>query len=174
MLVVFLQPLPCPSKELPGFRKILPRANYFVLAEGCNSLSQPEDSMPDVSTESLDSVNASQCPPSGPTGEVELYPQAVSGDDMAEETAVASHSGTHAIPPYASFSVLQNTETTSDTDLTRGINKTMFFVNTPSGSEHEETAQVVALIPTQVSSNVPLSMNRILTRTLLKRKCDFF
>lgn len=162
-------PLPCPSKELPGFRKILPRANYFVLAEGCNSLSQPEDSMPDVSTESLDSVNVSQCPPSGPTGEVELYPQAVSGDDMAEETAVASHSGTHAIPPYASFSVLQNTETTSDTDLTRGINKTMFFVNTPSGSEHEETAQVVALIPTQnllEQNSVRPSMRQVMVVSL--------
>ncbi|XP_072295607.1 HMG domain-containing protein 3 [Eucyclogobius newberryi] len=126
-----------PSKELPGFRKILPRANYFVLAKGCTSGPQPGDVVPDVSRESLDGAAGTltvkaECPSSAPSAEIEQYPPTVSLEEVPEE---AAHSKAHGILPYTSFTVLPNTESSPCT---------------VSGSKpHEEPPQVVALIPTQ-------------------------
>ncbi|CAJ1058561.1 HMG domain-containing protein 3 isoform X2 [Xyrichtys novacula] len=44
-----------PSKDLPGFRKILPRASYFLLSKGCSLNQQVGGSQPEVSVDSLDS-----------------------------------------------------------------------------------------------------------------------
>ncbi|XP_055014850.1 HMG domain-containing protein 3 isoform X2 [Boleophthalmus pectinirostris] len=132
-------PSPSPSKELPGFRKILPRANYFVLAKGCSPGPQPGDAVPDLSRDCSDvgavqpSVTVKEeCPALGPSGEVEQYPQAVSVEAVPEEPA---DSKTHGMLPYTSFTILPNTESSP---------------STVSGTRvHEETPQVVALIPTQ-------------------------
>ncbi|KAK7922800.1 hypothetical protein WMY93_009702 [Mugilogobius chulae] len=134
-------PSPSPSKELPGFRKILPRANYFVLAKGCTPGSQPGDTVPDVSRDSLNGAAGAgqpsvtvkvECPSSGPSGEVEQYPQAVTVEEVPEE---ATHSKTHGILPYTSFTVLPKNESSP--------------IPISGTKTQEETPHVVALIPSQ-------------------------
>uniref|UniRef100_A0A3B4AZ38 HMG box domain-containing protein n=1 Tax=Periophthalmus magnuspinnatus TaxID=409849 RepID=A0A3B4AZ38_9GOBI len=131
-------PSPSPSKEVPGFRKILPRANYFVLSKGCAPGSQPGDAVPDVSRECLDVEEVQplvtvkeECPS---LGEVEQYPQEVSVEVVPEEPAPSK---THEILPCTSFTILPKTESSPTTISGERV--------------HEETPQVVALIPTQVS-----------------------
>ncbi|XP_047441006.1 HMG domain-containing protein 3 [Mugil cephalus] len=92
-----------PSKDLPGFRKILPRASYFLLSKGCSSNQQPGSSQSEVNMESLDSpaeggltsvsLNPEpQFTPFGFSGEVELSEHPIVADDIADETAVVSRS----------------------------------------------------------------------------------
>lgn len=136
-------PSPSPSKELPGFRKILPRADYFVLAKGCSHGPQPGESVPDVHRECLEEAAGAglapvtvkvECPSSGQF-EVEQYPQAITVEEVSEETTAASLSETHGILPFPSFAILPNIESCP---------------SSVSGSNiHEETPHVVALIPAQ-------------------------
>ncbi|XP_044061333.1 HMG domain-containing protein 3 isoform X2 [Siniperca chuatsi] len=164
-----------PSKDLPGFRKILPRANYFLLAKGCSSNHQPGGSQPEVSVESLDSpveghlpsVSLTQEPqftPLGFAGEAELSEQPIIVDDIAEETAVASHpTSPRGIPPSSSSSVSSSASTDAhvsqgSADLTaNGVtlkgNETRVAGSGYAGAMVQqiqgETTQVVAIIPTQ-------------------------
>ncbi|KAF7668445.1 hypothetical protein LDENG_00011940 [Lucifuga dentata] len=87
-----------PSKDLPGFRKILPRTNYVLLSKSCSSSQQTDNSQPDLSVESLASP-VEGCPTSvslpqdetslGLVNEVELAEDSITVDGLTED--VASH-----------------------------------------------------------------------------------
>ncbi|XP_008275959.1 HMG domain-containing protein 3 [Stegastes partitus] len=162
-----------PSKDLPGFRKILPRASYFLLSKGCSSNNQPGGSQSEVSAESLDSpveggsvslIQEPQFAPLGLAGEVELSDHPVSVEDIAEETATVSHSmALQGIPPSSSSSITSKATASSDTYVSQvsadftanGVplkgNKTR--VAGSGGAMVQQTqgeaTQVVAIIPTQ-------------------------
>uniref|UniRef100_A0A3B4Z1N1 HMG domain-containing protein 3-like n=1 Tax=Stegastes partitus TaxID=144197 RepID=A0A3B4Z1N1_9TELE len=101
-----------PSKDLPGFRKILPRASYFLLSKGCSSNNQPGGSQSEVSAESLDSpveggsvslIQEPQFAPLGLAGEVELSDHPVSVEDIAEETTYTRRGRGRCLNPGCSF-----------------------------------------------------------------------
>ncbi|KAL7395488.1 hypothetical protein ABVT39_017867 [Epinephelus coioides] len=166
-----------PSKDLPGFRKILPRASYILLSKGCPSNQQLGGSQPEVSVESLDSPVEGGLPSTsltqepqftalGLAGEVELSEQPIVVDDIAEETEVASNPTTpRGIPSSSSSSVLCKASASTDTHVPQGSAGPTANGVTLKGNETRvagsgygaammqqiqgETAQVVAIIPTQ-------------------------
>ncbi|XP_028445326.1 HMG domain-containing protein 3 isoform X1 [Perca flavescens] len=165
-----------PSKDLPGFRKILPRASYFLLSKGCSSNQQLECSQPEMSVESLDSpvegglpsVSLTQEPqftPLGLAGEVDLSELPIVVEDMAEETTVVSNlTAPRGIPPSSSSSVLCIAPASTDTHGSQGSAGLTANGVTLKGKETRvagsgygammqkiqgETTQVVAIIPTQ-------------------------
>ncbi|KAM9849767.1 HMG domain-containing protein 3 [Aulostomus maculatus] len=139
-----------PSKDLPGFRKILPRASYFLLAKGCSSNHQPGSSQAEGSVESLHppeeggvaSVSLKQDPevqPLGLAGEVELSEEPIVIDGVADETAVASHCTVlQGIPPSSSSSISSKTQASSDTPIGAMVQQIQ-----------RETTHMVAFIPSQ-------------------------
>ncbi|XP_018554993.1 HMG domain-containing protein 3 [Lates calcarifer] len=160
-----------PSKDLPGFRKILPRASYFLLSKGCPSNHQTGSSQSEASTESLDPAaegavpsvsltQESQFTPLGLAGEVELSEQTMDVEDITEETVVASHpTALQQIPQPSPSSVSSKaTDIQGSADLTaNGVtlkgNETR-VVGTGYGTAmvqqiQRETTQVVAIIPSQ-------------------------
>ncbi|KAK5864855.1 hypothetical protein PBY51_016062 [Eleginops maclovinus] len=88
---------PSPSKDLPGFRKILPRGSYFLLSKGGSSNQHLGGSQAEVSAESLAPrvegplTQDTQFTPLGLTSEVVLCEQAIVVDNIAEETEVVSN-----------------------------------------------------------------------------------
>ncbi|XP_070769508.1 HMG domain-containing protein 3 [Enoplosus armatus] len=166
-----------PSKDLPGFRKILPRASYFLLAKGCSSNHPLGGSQPEVTIESLDSpvegslpsVSLTQEPqftPLGLAGEVELSEQPVIVDDITEETAVVSHpTAPVGIPPSSSSSVSSNAPASTDAHVSQGSVDLTAKGVTLKGNETRvagsgyggvmvqqiqgESTQMVAIIPAQ-------------------------
>ncbi|KAM4621858.1 HMG domain-containing protein 3 [Polymixia lowei] len=102
-----------PSQDLPGFRKILPRANYVLLPKGSPSNRRGAGTQPEVCVESLDApVDGGlpslplplppepQFPPMALGSEVELAEQCVAIEGLAEETAEMSHpAALHGILP---------------------------------------------------------------------------
>ncbi|XP_029917370.1 HMG domain-containing protein 3 isoform X2 [Myripristis murdjan] len=91
-----------PCQDLPGFRKILPRASFVLLPKGSSSNQWASGSQQDVSVESLDSPmegglpslslpQEPQFPPLGLGSEVELSEQCIAVEGLAEETAAVSH-----------------------------------------------------------------------------------
>lgn len=176
--MLFPQPSLSPSKDLPGFRKILPRASYFFLSKGCLSNHQPGGSQSEVSLDSLDSaiegglpsVSLTQGPqftPLGLAAEVELPEQHVVVDGIAEETAVSSQpTDPQGITHSSSSSVSSKALTTIDAHTSQGSANLTASEVTLKGNEARfvgggyggplvqqlqgETAQVVTIIPTQV------------------------
>lgn len=164
-----------PSKDLPGFRKILPRASYFLFAKGSNHLLGAFQ--PEVGVESLDcpvdggmpSISLTQEPQLTPLGladEVGLPEQPTVVDNVTEETAVASHPmDPRGIPPSSS-SVSSKSPSPLDTHVSQSTADLTASVVTLRGNEtslagcgyggpelkhrEEEPTQVVAIIPTQV------------------------
>ncbi|XP_069026966.1 HMG domain-containing protein 3 [Embiotoca jacksoni] len=165
-----------PSKHLPGFRKILPRASYFLLSKGCSSNHQPGGSQSEVRAESLDSpaegglpsdslTPESQLTPLGLAGEVEL-PEHLIVDDIAEERSVVTQSmAIQEIPPSCSSSLPSKVTASSDTHVSQGCAEFTAKAVYPNGNETRvtsrgcggamvqqklgDTAQVVTIIPTQ-------------------------
>ncbi|XP_041799950.1 HMG domain-containing protein 3 [Chelmon rostratus] len=166
-----------PSKDLPGFRKILPRASYFLLSKGCSPNHQPGASQSEVTVESVDppvegglpSVSLAQEPqftPLGLAGEVELTEQPVVVDDIAEEMAVVPHlTYPQGIPPSSSSSASFKALAATDVHVSQGSADLMAGGVTLKGNETRtagggyvgptvqqiqgEATQVVAIIPTQ-------------------------
>ncbi|XP_059201973.1 HMG domain-containing protein 3 [Centropristis striata] len=166
-----------PSKDLPGFRKILPRASYYLLSKGCSSNQQLEGSQPEVSMASLDSplegglssVSLTQEPQFttlGLDGEVELSEEAIVVDEIAEEMVVATNpTAPRGIPPSSSSSVSCKAPVSTDAHVSQGSAGLTANGVTLKGSETKvagrgyggammqqiqgDTAQVVAIIPTQ-------------------------
>ncbi|KAM8732457.1 HMG domain-containing protein 3 isoform 2-T2 [Acanthopagrus schlegelii] len=166
-----------PSKDLPGFRKILPRASYFFLSKGCLSNHQPGGSQSEVSLDSLDSaiegglpsVSLTQGPqftPLGLAAEVELPEQHVVVDGIAEETAVSSQpTDPQGITHSSSSSVSSKALTAIDAHPSQGSANLTASEVTLKGNEARfvgggyggplvqqlqgETTQVVTIIPTQ-------------------------
>ncbi|KAM8908110.1 HMG domain-containing protein 3 isoform 1-T3 [Spinachia spinachia] len=104
-----------PSLDLPGFRKILPRASYFLLSKGCSSHQQLVGSQSEVSSEAVDSsaetgpppISLPQEPQFTPLeleSEVELSEQQVIVDDIAGETEVAFNTTEPQGLPFCSSS----------------------------------------------------------------------
>lgn len=177
LIVLFPQPSLSPSKDLPGFRKILPRASYFFLSKGCLSNQQLGGSQSEVSLDSLDSsiegglpsvslTHGPQFTPLGLTAEVELPEQHVVVDDISEETAVSSQpTDPQGITHSSSSSVSSKALTAIDahasppanltaSEVTLKGNETRFVGGSYGGPLVQqlqgETAQVVTIIPTQV------------------------
>ncbi|XP_054454066.1 HMG domain-containing protein 3 [Anoplopoma fimbria] len=166
-----------PSKDLPGFRKILPRASYFLLSKGCSSNQQLGGSQSEVSVESLDSpvegglasVSLPQEPqftPLGLDGEVELSEQPIVVDDIAEETEVASNpTDPQGMPRCSSSSVPCKAPASTDAHVSQGSGHLTANGVTLKGIEtgvagsgyggamvqqiQGETTHVVAIVPTQ-------------------------
>lgn len=182
-MVFFSQSSLSPSKDLPGFRKILPRASYFLLAKGCSSNHQPGLSQPEVSVESLDPsvegglpsaslTQETQFQPLNLAGEVELSEQLIVVNDVAEETAAASLLTTlQGNPPSSSSSVSSKAPASTDAQVSQSAANLKANMVTLKGNETRvagggyggammqqiqgETAQVVAIIPTQVRIECP-------------------
>ncbi|XP_026213995.1 HMG domain-containing protein 3 [Anabas testudineus] len=167
-----------PSKDLPGFRKILPRASYFVLSKGCPTNHQLGGFQPEVSVESPDSrfegsltsvtlAHELQFPPPGLASEVELSEQPVVVDNIAEEMAVVScQTSPQGMPSPSSSSALYpiSSNAPASTDVSQGSAELKTNEVTLKGNRRvatggfggsmvqqiqAETAQVVAIIPTQ-------------------------
>lgn len=167
-----------PSKDLPGFRKILPRASYFLFAKGSNHLLGAIQ--PEAGVESLDcpvdggmpSISLTQEPQLTPLGladEVGL-PEQPTVDNVTEETAVASlpvdprgiqpsSSSSSSSLSSKSPSPLDSHVSQSTADLTasvvtlRGHDTSVVGCGYggPELKQREgEPTQVVAIIPTQV------------------------
>lgn len=186
--MLFPQSSLSPSKDLPGFRKILPRASYFLLSKGCSPNHQPGASQSEVTVESVDppvegglpSVSLAQEPqftPLGLAGEVELTEQPVVVDDIAEEMAVVPHlTYPQGIPPSSSSSASFKALAATDVHVSQGSADLMAGGVTLKGNETRtagggyvgptvqqiqgEATQVVAIIPTQVR-NVLLPVSRM-------------
>ncbi|XP_029367795.1 HMG domain-containing protein 3 isoform X2 [Echeneis naucrates] len=161
-----------PSKDLPGFRKILPRASYFLFSKSSPSNVLPGGS--DISIESLDPLAAGGGFPSVSNtqdsqftalelaSEVELYEQPVV-EEIAEETAVVSHpAALQGITPSSSSTIPSKisgcTDVHSSADLTAKGDTLKGKESRASGSGNgrklvqkiqRENTQVVAIIPSQ-------------------------
>lgn len=167
--MLFPQSSLSPSKDLPGFRKILPRSSYCLLSKGCSSNLQPGGSQPEVSTESLDSpvegglssVSLTQEPQFTPL-EVELSEQSIVVDDITESHATDPQ----GIPPTPSTSVSSKAPASTDAHVSQGSanvtangialkgNETRVAGSGFGGATVQqiqgETTQVLAIIPSQV------------------------
>ncbi|KAI4819161.1 hypothetical protein KUCAC02_004432 [Chaenocephalus aceratus] len=162
---------PSPSKDLPGFRKILPRGSYFLLSKGGSS-NQQLGSQAEVSAGSLDPhVEGTLTQEPQPTplvlaGEVELCEHAIVVDNIAEETEVSSNpSDTRGIPPSSSSSVSCQALASTDEHVSQvsaglsanGVtlkgNETTVAASGYSGAMVQqvqgETTPMVAIIPFQ-------------------------
>lgn len=179
--MLFPQSSLSPSKDLPGFRKILPRSSYCLLSKGCSSNHQPGGSQPEVSTESLDSpaegglssVTLTQEPqftPLGLGGEVELSEQPIVVDDITECHAT----NPQGITPSTSTSVSSKAPASMDARVSQGSANLTANGITLKGIDARvagsgfggatvqqiqgETTQVLAIIPSQVRlSLLPVS-----------------
>ncbi|XP_061581154.1 HMG domain-containing protein 3 isoform X2 [Cololabis saira] len=163
-----------PCKHLPGFRKILPRANCFIVPKSSSSTHQPGASLSEVTVESLDisveggvqsvSFNQdSQFTPLSLVEEVEVMEDHIVVGDVAEEMAVASSSlALQGIPASSSFKtasfipsspVSQGSADYIVNGVTLKGNETRVTSNCYSGalvqSTQEETTQVMAIVPSQ-------------------------
>lgn len=158
-----------PSKDLPGFRKILPRASYYVLSKGCSSNHQPGGSQSELGVESMDSLaveampsvsvtQESQFTSLGLSEEIELSEHSVIVEDIAEETAETSPSSAiQGIPPPSSTSSsikgLASTDSCVASTTAQTGNETTAasreYCGTMMQQAQGEPAQMVAIIPTQ-------------------------
>lgn len=178
----FLQSSPNPSKDIPGYRKILPRADYLLLSKGCSSnqlLGSPE---PEVCVDStVDSVLPSVAvtqgfTPLGLTSEVELSEQPAVPEDITEETVLASHpTDAQEIESISSSSGTSKAQSSTDTYVSQDSPDLSVTVVTLKGNKSvadsgsagsvvlqklEEPAQMVALIPAQVRLQILKHFNR--------------
>ncbi|XP_011608959.2 HMG domain-containing protein 3 [Takifugu rubripes] len=161
---------PNPSKDVPGYRKILPRADYLLLSKGCSSnqpLGSPESEVYVDST--VDSILPSAAvtqgfTPLGLTSEVEHSEQAAVLGDITEETVLASHpADPQEIASISSSSLTSKAQSSMDTCVDQDPDLAVTVVTlkgnksiADSGSaasmllqKLEEPAQMVALIPAQ-------------------------
>lgn len=175
-----------PSKDLPGFRKILPRASYFVLSKGCSSDQQSGASQSELSVESVDSPAEGGAPSAsliqearlaslGMAGEVELSEPPIVVEEIAEETAAVSPA-LQRIPPFSSSSISPKAAVPADSSVPqgsadyiangvplRGIEAragTTSYSATMVQQTQGQTTQVVAIIPTQVRPKFPSASAR--------------
>lgn len=156
-----------PFKDLPGFRKILPRASYFLLAKGCSSNPQAEvnvESPVPLTEGGFSLVSLHQEPELqllGLANEVELSEQSVDAE-LAEEPPVPSHStALHKITPSSSSTVSPQTTASADVplpkssaDLTavgRASETSGVFGGAVVQHIQGETTQMFAILPSQVS-----------------------
>ncbi|XP_074529942.1 HMG domain-containing protein 3 isoform X2 [Halichoeres trimaculatus] len=141
-----------PSKDLPGFRKILPRASYFLLTKGGSSSQQlggsqlELDSVDPVAEGVLTSVSLSQESQYATlelTAEEELSNHGIIMDDIEEGTAVV----TNTMPPQE-IPVSSSSSDPPRALVSQGSVGCSFGVPKVQQIQGEST-QMVAFIPTQ-------------------------
>lgn len=166
------------SKDLPGFRKILPRASYFLLSKGCSSNQQLAGAQSEVRLEALDSPGEGGLPsvplPQEPQftpleldSEVELSEQSIVVDGIADETEVVSNpTDPKGIPRCSSSSVSCKAQSSIDAHVSQGSGGLTANGVTLKGNETRvaacgyggamvqqiqgEMTHVVSIVPTQV------------------------
>ncbi|XP_068442460.1 HMG domain-containing protein 3 isoform X2 [Clinocottus analis] len=165
-----------PSKDLPGFRKILPRASYFLLSKGCPLNQQLTGSQSEVSLEALDSPVEGGLPsiphPQDPQftpleldSEVELSEQSIVVDNIAEETEMALNPTDPQGIPRCSSSFSCKAQSSIDTQVSQGsggltangvslkVNETRVAACGYGGAIVQqiqgEMTHVVSIVPTQ-------------------------
>ncbi|XP_034399003.1 HMG domain-containing protein 3 isoform X3 [Cyclopterus lumpus] len=166
-----------PSKDLPGFRKILPRASYFLLSKGCSSNQQLAGAQSELSLEALDSPVEGGLPsvllPHEPQftsleldSEVELSEQSIVVNNIAEETEVVSNpTDSQGIPRCSSSSVSCKAQSSIDGHISQGSGGLTANGVTLKGNEKTvaargyvgamvqqiqgEMTHVVSIVPTQ-------------------------
>lgn len=185
--MLFPQSSVSPSKDLPGFRKILPRTSYFVLSKGCSSSLQPGSSQSELSIESTENppenglpsvslIQEARLTPLGLAGKVELSEHPIVVDEITGETAVVSPA-LQGIPPASSSSVSPKATASGDSSVSQSSGDCTANRVILKGSEAKagsssysasmvrqtqgETTQVVAIIPTQVRPKCPPSSARL-------------
>lgn len=160
---------------MPGFRRILPRANFLLLSKDYSSNQLPGSSQPEVSGEPLNPSlegdlaavalpQDSQLTRLGLASEVELSEQAVI-DDGAKETEAAPYPSEPCEIPSSSSSVLSKALPLADGDLaSQDSADNLTSVVALQGAESSlachayggpavqlgDTTQTVAIIPAQV------------------------
>lgn len=167
-LFFFSQSSLSPSKDVPGFRRILPRASYLLVSKDCSSNHLPGSSKPEVSVESLDpsleehlpSVSLPQDPQFGLASEVELSEQSTVDDDSTKETEVVSYSSdpreiqlsSSSAPSPVDEHASQDSADHPDSVVTVKGNETSIACRGYGGPvvQQGDTTQTVAIIPTQV------------------------
>lgn len=165
-----------PSKDVPGFRKILPRANFLLLSKDYPSNQVAGSSQPDVIGDSLSpsleghlaSVALSQDPRLtrlGLASEVELSDETAIDDDTISETKEVPYPSEPCEIPSSSPSVLSKDPPMADGDHAAPDSAdTPTSVVTLQGDESNlacraysgpvvqqgDTSHTVAIIPAQV------------------------
>lgn len=158
-----------PSKDVPGYRKILPRAGYLLLSKGCSSDQLLGSSEPEVCVDStVDSVlpSVSVTPaftPLGLASEVELSEQPAVLDDIKEETVLTSHpTDPQEIASISSSSPTSKAQSSTDTCVPKDSTDLSVSMVTLKGNKsvtdsgavmlqkQGEPAQMVAIVPAQV------------------------
>ncbi|MED6264736.1 hypothetical protein CHARACLAT_017872, partial [Characodon lateralis] len=152
-------------KHLPGFRKILPRANCFLVQNSASSNYQPADSRSEVSVKSLGisaegglrsvalRVPESQVASAGLAAEVEISEPPSISRDTAEETvsssSVALRKTSSRSPSKTLTSTdIQGSQGSADKTLNGVTLKTKTSGLTVQMMQREAT-QMVAILPTQ-------------------------
>lgn len=161
---------------MPGFRRILPRANFLLLSKDYSSNQLPGSSQPEVSGDPLNpsleghlaSVALAQDPQLtrlGLASEVELSDQTVIDDDGAKETEAAPYPSEPCEIPSSSSSVLSKPLPMADEDhASQNSADNPTSVVTLQGAESSlachayggpamqpgDATQTVAIIPAQV------------------------
>lgn len=161
---------------MPGFRRILPRANFLLLSKDYSSNQLPGSSQPEVSGEPLNPSlegdlaavalpEDSQLTRLGLASEVELSEQTVIDDDGAKETEAAPYPSEPCEIPSSSSSVLSKALPLADGDLaSQDSADNPTSVVALQGAESSlachayggpavqlgDTTQTVAIIPAQV------------------------
>lgn len=157
------------NKHLPGFRKILPRANCFLVPNSASSNYQAVGSQSEVCIESIDfSAEGSLCSvalrvpkskvaPVDLAAEVEISdPSTVPSDTAAEETVVSSYVTPQRTLPWSSSKTLTSTDTQGSQGSVDEMLNDVSLKTKASGVAvqmmQREATQMVTIVPSQVRS----------------------
>ncbi|XP_041654127.1 HMG domain-containing protein 3 [Cheilinus undulatus] len=142
-----------PSKHLPGFRKILPRASYVLVTKGSSSSQQLGGTQPEVNMDSLTSpldgvlpsVSLSKEPFTTPglADEDELSNHTIVVDDTEEDTNIATNPAAPQEKPSTLSLPVSSKVPVSQGSAGCGFGRAMLQ------QIQGESTQMVAFIPTQ-------------------------
>ncbi|XP_035983572.1 HMG domain-containing protein 3 isoform X2 [Fundulus heteroclitus] len=153
------------SKHLPGFRKILPRTNCFLVPNSTSPVYQPLGSRSEVSMKSLGfaaegglcsvalGVPESRAAPVRLAAEVEIAETPSVPSDNAEETAVSSSVGLQRNSPRPSSKSptstdIQDSQGSADTEAPNGVTLNTKTSGVTVQMMPREATQMVTLVPT--------------------------
>ncbi|XP_027865252.1 HMG domain-containing protein 3 isoform X2 [Xiphophorus couchianus] len=157
------------SKHLPGFRKILPRANCFLVPNSASSNYQAVGSQSEVCIESIDfSAEGSLCSvalrvpkskvaPVDLATEMEISEPPTVPSDTAEETVVPSYVTPQRTSPWSSSKTLTSTDIQGSQGSVDEMLNDVSLKTKASGVAvqmvQREATQMVTIVPSQVRSN---------------------
>ncbi|XP_028316037.1 HMG domain-containing protein 3 isoform X2 [Gouania willdenowi] len=149
-----------PSKDPPGFRKILPRTSYYIMSKGSSSISKSEVES-EVSIEPLHSPSEGDLAQESHfsllalAGELEPSESPIIVQDMELETGVVSPPlDLHGLPSSSSssetFTQVASTDSQNSADFNQNTNETRGACSLPNVLQTlGEPGQMVAFIPSQ-------------------------